>query len=357
MEVKDWFSKHWRQILAVVGLLLILVGLSFVIDNTPFPGNPTATQEPEDAADPTATEMAESGEGCTEDGGSRRPPGFWWYWGGWGGIVLGLVLLLVARQTAWPELIAVLIAVLIGLAALGRIPSLQAPGIGALIPVPGGRFEGGIEFLSPGQVVGLKAVVPNASKTPQAVVSTYGEVVEIRGKEEPAVMIDVATASADDLQKALLTEGAKITYRLLKGTPTATPTPATETSAAATPVPGPSDRPDASRGYIEIKKDDIESRVSTLERSTSDNARLVIVEKSEEAPAGKPEAVTTTYTQTHFCVAVEDFLDASGIKQEGLYDENTTYVLISFKIEELDKIVISLAAAESIWLENQSNCQ
>jgi hypothetical protein len=271
---------------------------------------------------------------------------------GWLAVGVGVVLLAWGHRTFWPELTTVVIIVLIVLAAF-VIPDYLESDEGVRVPIPASKLEGGVEFLSPGQVVGLNAVVPNASKTPEAKVSTYGQVVELRGKEAPVVVIEVSPSVAENLQTLLLADGAKITYRLLKGTPTpATP----ETPPTDVTPPGPRGQVADGLGYLEIKKADIESRVSTLEAGAS--ARLVVVQKREEAPVGKPESVTTTYSQTHFCVTVVAFLDKNGMKQSK-YDDpgKTEFVLVSFEIANLDPIALSLAAAESIWLENQSNCQ
>jgi hypothetical protein len=224
---------------------------------------------------------------------------------------------------------------------------------GVLIPIPADKLVGGVEFLSPAQVVGLSAIVPNASKTPEVRASTYGTVLEVRGKEAPAVLIAVPPESADGFQQALVAEGAKVAYKLVDAIPTATPTP--EATAAATMTPGPV------TGYVEIEVGKVKRRASTLHTAEAHagnaQARLVIVEKREEAPPGKPEAVTTTYLARPFCVQVDAFLDAGGNRQPAYDSQTTIYVLVSFDIAKLDAIAASLSAADTIWIENQPNCQ
>ncbi len=107
---------------------------------------------------------------------------------------------------------------------------------------------------------------------------------------------------------------------------------------------------------MEIEADKIKPRVSTLTAGKESQGRLVIVEKREEAPAGKPDAVTTTYQEEVFCVTVEAFLDANGHKQDGYDSDKTTYVLISFETGKLAGLARSLEAAERIWLVNEESC-
>jgi hypothetical protein len=388
-EVSAWSNKNG---LAIWGLLLVAVGLWLILNYAPFLARPVSGAIEEDraaltapeataavqvAATPDASalpteqmttpaaadtpETAEEGtpsadatygaeEEAYDSDATRSPAQKFRYWAGWICVLLGLVTLLQADCTIWPELIlaVVIVLVVVGLPAL---PIGDEADKRAKVPIPSSKFAGGIDFLWPRQVVGLVAYVPNATGTPEAQVETHGEVMEARGKENRVVLMAVPTESAQALQEALLAENANLTYQLLTATPVPTPKPS---PTEAPEPPGPTDRT-ADKGYMEIEATKINPRASTLTDGSS-QARLVIVEKREEAPAGKPDAVTITYKEESVCVTVEAFLDANGHRQEGYDPDKTTHVLISFETDKLAKLARSLAAAEHIWMVNEENC-
>jgi hypothetical protein len=259
----------------------------------------------------------------------------------------------------WPELVAVGLLAFFVFLVLGGAGAcrLQKPTEGVRLPISADRFEGGTDFLSQDQLVALKVIVPNASKTPEVQVSTYGRVIEIRGNEAPVVLLEVAPHDADDFQLALQAEGAMISYRLEAATPTATMTP----TAAPVLTPTLTDSGFGKRGYLEIEVAEIKPMVNTLPTAeasvTEESAWLVIVEKREQVVAGTPEAVTTTYSAQNYCVRVVGFLDQHHNRQPAYDPKETVCVLVSFDMANMDAIAVSLAYADQIWLENRPGCK
>ncbi|MCB0254072.1 MAG: hypothetical protein H6649_02270 [Caldilineae bacterium] len=256
---------------------------------------------------------------------------------------------------SWIEWVtlAVVVLVVASLPALvAGSPSKPEPGAYVEVPVPASDVVGGTQGLVAGWPIEIVAVVPNADMTPTPIVFSD---VEIRaflggsrdGSEPGTVLVAVPTDQAMTLQMALVSDGAKLFYRLLEAKPTATPT--TFQTPTVAPTPLPTSRPQASKVFVELDVDKIKQRASSLQKGS---AILIVVEPVSPSVDESKNTVPGYISRDTIDVDVVAFLDTAGI-QSDTFNEDTTRVLLEIDQKSLGEYARSMAAATDIWLTNK----
>lgn len=209
---------------------------------------------------------------------------------------LGLLILILGRLR-WVEW--VLLLSLAGVvASLPLLLSPKAADTDVEVPIPANRLVGGTEPLSPGQVVELVVRAPDDQGTPTAYTLSDIKVRAFVGEagEKGTVLIAVPSEGARDLQRALLDDTSRFTYRLLPGTATPTPTP--EQSPTPTPTLIPV--------VFSLEATRISSDLSTLSDTDNRVAVILVVATIDD------ESKALTHKAHHYDAELIGAYDSSG---------------------------------------------